>query len=221
MSSGNGPNIIAEFKRRSPSKGWINKDTDVALVVPFYASHGAAAISVLTDSEYFGGSIEELIIARTVADIPLLRKDFIVDAYQLHEAKGYGADVILLIASCLTKEEVRSLAHEAKELGLEVLLEIHTEKEVEHVCDAIDIIGVNNRNLETFETDIETSVRLIKYLPSDRPVISESGIDSPGTIFRLRDIGFRGFLIGERFMKQPDPAIAFADFMEALYRDNN
>jgi indole-3-glycerol phosphate synthase len=221
LSFADTPNIIAEFKRKSPSRGWINEHAAIAQVVPVYASRGATAISVLTDFEYFGGCIEELITARELVDIPLLRKDFIVDEYQLHEAKAYGADVILLIAACLTRERVKALGACAKELGLEVLLEIHNERELDHICDVVDIIGVNTRNLETFKTDINTSVRLQKYLPLDRPFISESGIDSPATIFSLRDIGFTGFLIGERFMKQPDPAIAFADFMDALQRDNN
>jgi indole-3-glycerol phosphate synthase len=208
--------IIAEFKRKSPSKGWINEHISISEVVPFYASSGATGISILTDKEFFGGDIDELRLARAEVDIPLLRKDFIVDEFQLYEAKSYGADVILLIAACLSKEEVKQLASKAKELQLEILLEIHSEHEIAHICDEIDIIGINNRNLETFETDVKTSMRLIEHIPGDKPVISESGLGDVNAIFKLRSLGFRGFLIGETFMKDKNPAIAFADFMKAL-----
>lgn len=208
--------IIAEFKRRSPSKGWIHEHIHVSEVVPAYEEYHAAAISVLTDKEFFGGDIEELKIARLEVDIPLLRKDFIIDEFQLYEAKSYGADVVLLIAVCLSNNEIKTLAAKAKELQLEVLLEIHNEKEMDSICDEVDVIGINNRNLETFVTDIGTSVQLIKQLPVDKPVISESGIDDPDKIIMLRELGFKGFLIGEYFMKQPKPAIAFADFMKKL-----
>jgi len=144
-----------------------------------------------------------------------------VDDYQLYEAKSYGADVILLIAACLSRDEAIKLARRAKELGLETLLEVHNEEELHHITDEIDIIGVNNRNLGTFETDINTSIRLIKYMPRDKPVISESGISDVDTILRLRDAGFKGFLIGETFMKQKSPAIAFADFMKSLNKGSN
>jgi indole-3-glycerol phosphate synthase len=216
LVSGKSPGIIAEFKRKSPSKGWINEKIHISEVVPFYELHGAAAISVLTDKEFFGGDIEELKISRVEVDIPLLRKDFIIDEFQLYEAKSYGADVILLIAACLTKEAVKQLAQKAKELQLEVLLEIHSQNEAEHICDEVDIIGINNRNLETFETDVKTSVHLIQYMPADKPVISESGINSTDTIINLKNRGFKGFLIGEAFMKEKNPAIAFAGFMKAL-----
>jgi len=210
------PNIIAEFKRKSPSKGWMNKDIPLSEVVTAYEEYGAAAISVLTDKEFFGGDLEELKVARSETDIPLLRKDFMIDEFQLYEAKSYGADIILLIAACLSKEEVKRLAKKAKALRLEVLLEIHSKEEIGHICDDVDIIGVNNRNLETFITDIKTSVDLIEFLPADKPVISESGISDVDTIITLHDIGFKGFLIGETFMKEQQPAIAFADFMKAL-----
>lgn len=210
------PNIIAEFKRKSPSKGWMNEHIRLSEVMPMYEDYGAAAISILTDKEFFGGDIEELKIARLETDIPLLRKDFIIDEFQLYEAKSYGADTVLLIAACLSKEEVKQLAEKAKELKLEVLLEIHSKAEMEHICDEVDIIGINNRNLETFITDIKTSMHLIEFMPSDKPVISESGITDVETILQLHALGFKGFLIGEHFMKQPSPAIAFADFMKAL-----
>ncbi len=210
------PNIIAEFKRKSPSKGWMNEGIDISEVIPGYEEHGAAAISVLTDKKFFGGDIEELKVARLEVDIPLLRKDFMIDEFQLYEAKSYGADLILLIAACLSKEQVQQLTQKAKDLQLEVLLEIHSEKEIECICDEVDIIGINNRNLETFVTDVQTSVRLIEHLPKDKPVISESGITDVDTIIDLYNIGFRGFLIGETFMKAPKPAIAFADFMKQL-----
>jgi len=210
------PNIIAEFKRKSPSKGWMNEGIHLSEVVPDYEDHGAAAISVLTDKEFFGGEIEELKIARLEVDIPLLRKDFMIDEFQLYEAKSYGADVILLIAACLSKEKVKTLAAKAKELQLEVLLEIHSKEETDCICDEVDIIGINNRSLETFVTDIKTSMELIEFLPADRPLISESGITDVDTIINLHKLGFKGFLIGEAFMKTPKPAIAFADFMKAL-----
>jgi len=221
LTSEGATGIIAEFKRRSPSKGWIHEGIPISEVVPFYESNGAAAISVLTDKEFFGGDIEELRSARAKVGIPLLRKDFMVDDYQLYEAKSYGADVILLIAACLSRDEAIKLARKAKELGLETLLEVHNEEELHHITDEIDIIGVNNRNLGTFETDIQTSIRLIKYMPRDKPVISESGISDVDTILRLRDAGFKGFLIGETFMKQKSPAIAFADFMKSLNKGSN
>lgn len=210
------PNIIAEFKRKSPSKGWMNEGMHLSEVVPFYEDHGAAAISVLTDKAFFGGDIEELKVARLEVDIPLLRKDFMIDEFQLYEAKSYGADIILLIAACLSREEVKKLATKAKELQLEVLLEIHSKEETGHICDEVDIIGINNRNLETFVTDINTSVELAEYLPADKPLISESGITDVETIINLYELGFKGFLIGETFMRTPKPAIAFADFMKQL-----
>ena len=212
----NPANIIAEFKRKSPSKGWLNEHINVSEVLPEYEAHGAAAVSFLTDKEFFGGDIEELKIARLEINIPLLRKDFMVDEFQLYEAKAYGADVILLIAACLSKQQAKQLAKKAKELQLEVLLEIHSEKELDFICDEVDIIGINNRNLETFITDVQTSADLIKLLPSNKPAISESGITDVDTIINLHNLGFKGFLIGEAFMKAHKPAIAFADFMKQL-----
>lgn len=208
--------IIAEFKRKSPSKGWIHEHINVNEVVPAYEANGAAAASILTDKNFFGGDLEDLKSARHQTKIPLLRKDFMIDEYQLYEAKSFGADVILLIAACLSKQQTKELAKKAKELQLEVLLEIHSEKELDYVCDEVDVIGINNRNLETFKTDVQTSVELIKKIHFDKPLISESGIDNIETILQLRDLGFKGFLIGEYFMKQQNPAIAFADFMKTL-----
>ena len=208
--------IIAEFKRKSPSKGWINEYADIKEITVAYQTNNAVCISVLTDKNFFGGDIEDLKTARSVVNIPLLRKDFMIDEFQLYEAKAYGADVILLIAACLSKQKIKLLTSKAKELQLEVLLEIHNEKEIESICDEVDIIGINNRNLETFVTDINTSIQLIKKLPADKPVISESGINDIDTIIKLTKFGFKGFLIGEYFMKQPNPAIAFADFMKSL-----
>ncbi|MBW7839199.1 MAG: indole-3-glycerol phosphate synthase TrpC [Chitinophagaceae bacterium] len=209
--------IIAEFKRKSPSKGWINQEARVGMVTRGYTSFGAAALSVLTDQHFFGGSLDDLEIARE-NQIPILRKDFIVDDYQLLEAKAYGADVILLIAACLDKQEVKDLSHTAKNLGLNVLLEIHSEAELETICDSIDVIGINNRNLKTFQVDIENSMRLASQLP-DKCKISESGIDTPETLKTLRAAGFEGFLMGERFMKEKFPAVAFKNFLKSCNED--
>ncbi len=206
--------IIAEFKRQSPSKGIINGTADVVSVTGAYAQ-AASAVSVLTDSDFFGGKLEDLMAAR-VHDIPLLRKDFMVDPYQVYEAKAMGADLILLIAACLTVDEVKDLAILAHGLGLEVLLEIHNEAELGHICEEVDLVGVNNRNLKTFEVSIQTSLDLIGRIPSNKPAIAESGISNVDTILTLRAAGFKGFLIGENFMKEANPSIAFADFVHQL-----
>lgn len=216
LNAGKHGGIIAEFKRKSPSKGWMKEHIHISEVVPAYEDHHATGVSVLTDKEFFGGDIEELKIAHLEIKIPLLRKDFIIDEFQLYESKSYGADVILLIAACLSKQQIQTLAKKAKELQLEVLLEIHSAAEIDHICEEVDMIGINNRNLETFETDIKTSLHLIEQMPPGKPVISESGINDIETILRLRTLGFKGFLIGEFFMKQHKPAIAFADFMKQL-----
>ena len=207
--------IIAEFKRRSPSKGVINDQVTVEEVTKGYTAAGASCLSVLTDGPSFGGSSEDLMAARVNA-IPILRKDFVVDEYQIVEAKAIGADVILLIAACLTPVEVGRLAEFAGGLGLDVLLEIHNEEELGHVCDATPIVGVNNRDLKTFTVDIERSIRLIERIPHDKLLVAESGIDKVETIWRMQDAGFHGFLIGERFMKEQTPSIAFASFVEKL-----
>ena len=207
--------IIAEFKRKSPSKGIINANADAIEVTKLYTDLGASGLSVLTDEYFFGGSNEDLIKAR-VNDIPILRKDFIVDDYQIVEARSIGADVILLIAACLSPLEVKKLAAFAKTLSLEVLLEIHNEEELEHLCDEIDMIGVNNRDLKTFEVNIGTSLQLINKIPTNMTAITESGISNAETIVTLKHAGFKGFLIGETFMKDADPTIAFSKFINQL-----
>ena len=201
--------IIAEFKQKSPSKGIINSTVKVEEVTKAYAAAGVAGISVLTDFEYFGGTLENLVKAReTNPETPILRKDFMIDTYQIFEAKAHGADVILLIAACLEKELVETLAKEAKTLGMEVLMEVHNAEELEKVNDYVDIVGVNNRNLKTFKMDVETSVRLSKLIPGGFVKISESGLDKAETIHYLREKGFKGFLIGETFMKTENPGAA-------------
>jgi len=207
--------IIAEFKRRSPSKGVINDQVDVATVTKGYAAAGASCLSVLTDSAFFGGSSEDLQRAR-VNEIPILRKDFIIDEYQIIEAKAIGADVILLIAACLTPEEVQRLAEFARRLRLEVLLEIHNEEELEHICEATEMVGVNNRDLKTFTVDIQRSIDLSKMIPEGKILVAESGISKIETILHMKDAGFTGFLIGENFMKEKDPGAAFGAFVAEL-----
>lgn len=207
--------IIAEFKRKSPSKGIINDSADVVKITNAYSTFGASGLSVLTDENFFGGSKEDLLKAR-LNNTPILRKDFMIDAYQFYEAKAIGADVILLIAACLTSTQVKEFAALSKELDLEVLLEIHNEEELEHICDDVDFVGVNNRNLKTFEVNINTSLQLYPHIPKDKLAIAESGINNTDTIVTLKEAGFKGFLIGENFMKQADPTIAFADFVTEL-----
>lgn len=207
--------IIAEYKRRSPSKGVINDRSGVLEVTNGYVAGGASALSVLTDTEYFGGSSADLELAR-VQPIPILRKDFIIDEYQILEARAMGADVILLIASCLSPVRVRELAKCAKGLGLEVLLELHEEEELEHINEYTEIVGVNNRNLKTFSVDMDKSIRMAEQIGNSRVRIAESGIGSVEDIERFRQYGFDGFLIGEYFMKQDDPAAAFITFTNKL-----
>ena len=207
--------IIAEFKRKSPSKGIINAAAAVSEVTTAYAKYGASGISVLTDELFFGGSLDDLLEA-TINEVPLLRKDFMIDEYQLIEAKAYGAEVILLIAACLTPGRVKQMATTARNLGLEVLLEIHNTEELAHICDEVTLVGVNNRNLKTFDVSIDTSLDLINKIPKHIPAIAESGISDVDTIVTLRKAGFSGFLIGENFMKQARPSVAFADFVNDL-----
>ena len=207
--------IIAEFKRRSPSRGNINVEADAGDVTAAYSRHGAAGISVLTDEKFFGGSSADLEKARN-NDIPILRKDFIVDEYQVYETKAMGADLLLLIAACLKPAEVKSLAGLAKKLGLEVLLEVHNEGEMEHLCSEIDIVGVNNRNLKSFEVNLQNSIDLAGKLPDGMIRISESGINSVDDILLLKENGFHGFLIGEKFMQETDPGESFGIFTRQL-----
>lgn len=212
--------IIAEFKRRSPSKGIINNCSFTADVTKDYVKHGASVISVLTDEEFFGGSLNDLEEAR-INDVPILRKDFIIDEYQIIESKSYGADIILLIAASLSKEEVKKFSTFAKNLGLNVLLEIHNENELEHICDEVDVVGINNRDLKSFKVDLNHSIELCKKIPSDKIKISESGIDEVETIHLLKQNGFSGFLMGEKFMKEKNPGKAFADFVKELKNFDN
>jgi indole-3-glycerol phosphate synthase len=194
----------------------INGDIQIGPVVEAYDAHGAAGISILTDENYFGGSNDDIIYARDIVSVPILRKDFIIDEYQIVEAKAIGASVILLIAANLTPQRVQELALFAKRLSLEVLLEIHNEEELRHICTEVDIVGVNNRDLKTFTVDVNRSIELSEKIPADKIKISESGISDVDTIIRLRQYGFKGFLIGENFMKHIDPSIAFADFVNTL-----
>lgn len=209
--------IIAEFKQKSPSKGLINSEGSVEEITRGYVTAGASGLSVLTDYEYFGGSLSNLLKARAVnPGIPVLRKDFIIDSYQILEARAYGADVILLIAACLEKEQAEFLAGFAKSQGLEVLMEVHNQQELEIVNDFVDLVGVNNRNLKTFRVDVETSVNLSDYIPDRFIKISESGIFSAGTINYLKSYGFRGFLIGEAFMKTKNPGLSCRELIAGL-----
>ncbi len=208
--------IIAEFKRKSPSKGDINTHSTVEEVTMGYSQAGASGLSVLTDEHFFGGSDENLKRARRVNFTPILRKEFIIDEYQLFEAKSIGADVVLLIAECLSAARVEALARQAKQLGLEVLMEIHSEEELSKCNEYIDVVGVNNRNLKNFTVSIETSIRLFDKISDEYVKISESGISNPDTIIQLKKVGFQGFLIGEHFMKQEFPDQACAAFIQQV-----
>ena len=234
--------IIAEFKRRSPSKGWIYETAKADEIPAAYEAAGASAISILTDEKFFGGSLRDIRTARPLVDIPILRKDFIIDEYQLLQARIAGADAVLLIAACLTQEECADLTAQVHALGLEVLLEIHSPRELAYISKDVDMVGVNNRNLGTFVTDVENSFRIagqlrqtiagvrnisdVRNIPdaqdsSDTPrnlplLVSESGISHPETICRLRTAGFRGFLIGETFMKTPQPGDALKGFIQGI-----
>jgi indole-3-glycerol phosphate synthase len=206
--------IIAEHKRKSPSKGVINANVTLPQVVKGYEAAGASAISVLTDIDFFGGHPDDLKQARELVKIPLLRKDFMIDEYQFYEASAWGANIILLIAACLTPQETKAFAQLAHSLNMEVLLEVHDEQELaSHYCEECDCVGVNNRNLKTFEVDVQTSVRLAPLIPNKTLKISESGIDNPATIGMLKTHGFTGFLIGENFMKTPEPGISMKEFV--------
>lgn len=208
--------VIAEFKRRSPSKGWIKQDARPEEIVLSYATAGASALSILTDEKFFGGSLKDIRIARPLVEIPILRKDFIIDEYQLYQAKIVGADAVLLIAAALEQEKCNELTEKAHSLGLEVLLEIHSSEELAYINKEIDMVGINNRNLGTFFTDVENSFRLAGQLPQDAVLVSESGISDPKIVKRLRAAGFRGFLIGETFMKTEQPGETLQDFLRAI-----
>lgn len=208
--------IIAEFKRQSPSKGIINDKISSLEVVSAYENFGASGISILTDKDFFGGSNEDIVKVRKHINIPILRKDFMVDEYQFYEAKAMGADVILLIAACLSPQQVQKFTKLSHELGLEVLLEIHTEKELEHFYSEIDLVGINNRNLKDFKVDLQHSVNLKNRLPKDVLSVAESGIYSIEDFKYLKEKGFDGFLMGEYFMKHENPGNKFVQFVSKV-----
>jgi len=208
--------IIAEFKRRSPSKGWINQTADAAGVTKAYETAGAASLSVLTDEHYFGGTLADLRIAVESVQIPVMRKEFIVDEYQLFEAKLAGASAILLIAAAITRDESRRFTSLAHQLQLDVLLELHDEWETDYITPLNNIIGINNRNLGSFVTDLQKSFRMIPLLPREAVLVSESGISDPEIVNELREAGYRGFLIGENFMKTADPGESLRSFVQRL-----
>lgn len=217
--------IIAEFKRRSPSKGWIKEGAQADLITPAYEAAGASALSILTNEQFFGGTLRDIRTARPLVNIPILRKDFIIDEYQLLQARIVGADAVLLIAACLTPEECHTLTLRAHELGLEVLLEVHTPAELSYIYKETDMVGVNNRNLGSFVTDVENSFRIAEELKHavagisfETPplLVSESGISRPETIRELRSVGFRGFLMGEAFMRTENPGDALQNLIREI-----
>ncbi len=209
--------IIAEFKRKSPSKGWIKEEGQADVIPLSYQQNGAAALSILTDEHYFGGCNDFIRTARqSGVKIPVLYKNFVIDEYQLFQARLCGASAVLLIAADLSKQECKTLLHTTHELGMEVLLEMHSEAELDYAELEPDLCGINNRNLGSFVTDVENSFRLAELLPKDAVKVSESGISNPTTVRALRDAGFRGFLIGENFMKTPDPGRALCEFIENI-----
>lgn len=215
------PGIIAEHKRRSPSKGEIKAMSDAGKIAEAYASNGAAAMSVLTDTPYFGGALTDLVLARESAPgLPLLRKEFIVDPYQIYQSRIMGADAVLLIASMLDYETIRRFNDIAHSLGLQTLVEVHSREEVDSVPEDADMVGVNNRDLTSFSTDIGNAASLVDSLPEGMVKIAESGIRTAGDIIALREIGFDGFLIGETFMSQPDPGAALGEIKKIIeYED--
>lgn len=209
--------IIAELKRKSPSKGWINEHCDVDKILTSYVSAGAAAVSILTDEKFFGGSHAYMVMgARKKLGIPMLYKNFIIDEYQLYQARRSGASAVLLIAACLSKSECKTLIEKTHQLGMEVLLEMHNEEELEYAELEPDMYGINNRNLGTFVTDVQNSFRLAELLPKEAVKVSESGIGNAKTVRELRKAGFQGFLIGETFMKSEDPGKALKNFIAQL-----
>jgi indole-3-glycerol phosphate synthase len=209
--------IIAEHKRRSPSRDNINNSLSVSEVAKGYEDAGVCGMSVLTDMKYFGGSLEDLTAARAVCKLPLLRKEFIIDPYQLFEAKAHGADVILLIASVLDRKQIKQLSQTAQNIGLEVLLEVHNHEELDKaLMPSLNMLGVNNRDLKTFDVSLDTSMALAELIPNDFVKVSESGISSIAAIKTLKPHGYKGFLIGENFMKTKSPGLAAAEFIQNL-----
>jgi indole-3-glycerol phosphate synthase len=209
--------IIAEFKRRSPSKGWINRKADAGKIASDYEAAGAAAVSCLTDGSFFGGYFEDFSRVRAnIKNIPLLRKDFIIDEYQIYHSKAIGADVILLIAACISPAETANFIEIAHGLDMEVLLEIHREEELSHIHPDTDTVGINNRSLNTFKTDINHAEKLSSSIPGNYLKISESGLSNPETVIKLRKTGFQGFLIGENFMKTASPGDTLREFIKKI-----
>jgi indole-3-glycerol phosphate synthase len=209
--------VIAEFKTKSPSMGVISNSAEASEVTESYIKAGAFVLSVLTDNFFFGGSFDDLAKARWAnPNTPILRKDFILDPYQVYETKAHGADVVLLIAESMSKSLLLELAQTAKEIGMEVLVEVHSEDELEKLNPLVDLVGINNRDLKTFEVDIQTSVLLGALIPEQFLKISESGISDPESISQLKVVGFKGFLIGETFMKTDNPGNACAEFIKKL-----
>jgi indole-3-glycerol phosphate synthase len=209
-----GISAVAEIKRRSPSKGPLRPALDVAAVARGYAQHGAQAVSVLTDQDSFGGSDEDLRLAREAIELPVLRKDFTIDVYQLHEARQGGADAILLIVRILNDDQLREFLRNARELGLAALVEVHDDDELARAVDCqAEIIGVNSRNLDTFEVDLETALRLKRRIPADRLAVAESGIQTPDEVRRLAQAGYDSFLVGETLMRAPDPGRRLAELL--------
>ena len=208
--------IIAEFKRRSPSKDWIKREAKVTDIIPAYEQAGAAGLSILTDSTYFGGSLDDVRMARPLTTLPILRKEFVIDAYQLYEARAAGADACLLIAAAIGAERCHELAAVAHEVGLEVILEVHSADELAAYCPEVDIIGVNNRNLKLFKTDTQLSADLYPLLPPNAVPISESGLLQAATARALRQVGYKGFLVGEAFMKTAQPGTTLHDYINTL-----
>ena len=208
--------IVAEFKRKSPSKGIINDKVSPLEVVSAYEKLGASGISILTDLDFFGGNFQDILEVRNSINIPILRKDFMIDEYQFYEAKSIGADVVLLIASCLSPTQVQEFTALAHELNLEVLLEIHTEDELQHFNKNIDLVGINNRNLKDFKVDLQHSVNLKNHLPKDTLSVAESGIYSVEDFKYLKEQGFDAFLMGEYFMKHENPGKAFKNFLNEI-----
>ncbi|MDD4777358.1 MAG: indole-3-glycerol phosphate synthase TrpC [Fermentimonas sp.] len=208
--------IISEFKRRSPSKGWLHQDADIDFVTKEYELAGASALSVLTDEKYFGGTLNDLKTATKNVQIPVMRKEFIVDEYQIYEAKLAGASAILLIAAAITTEESKRFTELASQLQLDVLLELHDQKETDYITPLNSVIGVNNRNLGSFVTDLQKSFRMAELLPKDAVWVSESGISDAGVVKELRDAGYKGFLIGEYFMKSGRPGERLRDFIQQI-----
>jgi indole-3-glycerol phosphate synthase len=211
--------IIAEHKRRSPSKAVINQNLNVQDIAKGYENAGVCGVSVLTDSKYFGGSLDDLLIARASCNLPLLRKEFVIDEYQIIEAKANGADVILLISAILTRDEIKQFSELAKSFQLDVLLEVHNEEELhKSIMPSLDILGVNNRNLKTFEVSLETSKSLSKLIPNEFIKVSESGISNVEAIKELQPYGYQGFLIGENFMKTDNPGASAKIFINELIK---